>query len=378
MNILIYTNGFGTNLKNLYGPMSELFLELADLGYKLFIVTRADLVDKNSISKNNNIILHTIEHEGGIKKILTLKKLYDTGNKIIDENNIDVIYSHILPYLGIVAAKLSSKHKIKYFSWLCGDGREQAKSSPFLERVMNHILFYYIHKKAIKMITGCEWVAKEQSESLGIDYKTKYVISPNSVKIERFSNQTKSYRNRFQNNYPIVIYSSRITYRKGFDLFLDSVIELLNEDKKFNVIICGGGNNQDVNILKDKISLNNFEKNIWYAGNIESKELPNYLQSSDIFCVPARYQGFARAYIEAMASGCTVVTTPAGCTPEIIENEVNGIIVEPKIENVKSGLIKVINDENLRNKFSSNAIEYVKRYSVQEVAKRYIEIFNDN
>lgn len=378
MNILIYTNGFGTNLKNLYGPMSELFVEIANQGNTLFIVTREDLVDINSTPMNDNIKLYTVTHEQGIKKLLTVKKLYDEGSKIIREHEIDIVYSHILPYLGIVAAKLSSKYNIKYFSWLCGDGREQAKASPFLERMINHALFYYIHKKATKMITGCEWVAKEQSEPLGIDYKEKYVISPNSVKIDRFSNQTKSYKNKFKNDNPIVIYSSRITYRKGFDLFLDSVLELLNETKNFNVIICGGGNEQDVRTLHHKIATNSLEHNIFYAGNIESKDLPNYLQSAHIFCVPARYQGFSRAYIEAMAAGCVVVTTSAGCTPEIIKNDLTGVIVKPKVCEIKDGLKKVLVDENLRNFLVSNAKQYVERYSVQAVATRYIEIFNEN
>lgn len=378
MNILIYTNGFGTNLKNLYGPMSELFVEIANHGHELFIVTREDLVDLNSIPMNDNIKLHTVTHEKGVKKFLTLKKLYDAGENIIDENQIDVIYSHILPYLGIVAARLSSKHNIKYFSWLCGDGREQAKSSPMLERAMNYLLFYYIHKKATKMITGCQWVAKEQSEPFGMDYKKKYIIAPNSVKIDRFSNQTKSYKDKFKNDNPIVIYSSRITYRKGFDLFLDSVIDLLNENQKFNVIICGGGNKLDESTLYHKIAINKLEDNIFYAGNIESKNLPNYLQSADIFCVPARYQGFSRAYIEAMASGCAVVTTPAGCTHEIIENGITGMIVNPKIDEIKEGLKKVLLDENLRQTLVSNARQYVERYSVQSVSKRYIEIFNEN
>jgi glycosyltransferase involved in cell wall biosynthesis len=378
MNILIYTNGFGTNLKNLYGPMSELFVEIANQGHRLFIVTREDLVDLNSIPINDNILLHTVTHEKGIKKFLTLKKLYDTGEIIIKENNIDIVYSHILPYLGIVASRLSSKHNIRYFSWLCGDGREQAKSSPLFYRVLSYMFYYYIHKSATKMMTGCNWVAKEQSEPLGMNYKDKYVISPNSVKIDRFSNQTKSYKDKFSNTNPIVIYSSRITYRKGFDLFLDSVVELLNEKENFNVIICGGGNEQDVSMLNEKIKSNNLENKIWYAGNIESKDLPNYLQSADIFCVPARYQGFSRAYIEAMASGCTVVTTPAGCTPEIVENGVTGLIVEPNISDIKQGLKKVLNDENLRKTFVSNSTNYVQKYSVESVAKRYIEIFNEN
>ena len=52
MNILIYTSGFGTNLKNLYGPMSELFIEIANQGHTLFIVTREDT---HSIPLNKNI-----------------------------------------------------------------------------------------------------------------------------------------------------------------------------------------------------------------------------------------------------------------------------------------------------------------------------------
>ncbi len=152
----------------------------------------------------------------------------------------------------------------------------------------------------------------------------------------------------------------------------------MNEGQNFNVIICGGGNEQDIQNIENKVKSNNLEKSIWYAGNIESKDLPNYLQSADIFCVPARYQGFSRAYIEAMASGCAVVTTPAGCTHEIIENGITGMIVNPKIDEIKEGLKKVLLDENLRQTLVSNARQYVERYSVQSVSKRYIEIFNEN
>lgn len=65
---------------------------------------------------------------------------------------------------------------------------------------------------------------------------------------------------------------------------------------------------------------------------LESKDL----QSADIFCVPAR------AYIEAMASG------NYSCWMYSLK------MVNPKIDEIKEGLKKILLDENLRQTLVSN------------------------
>ena len=67
-----------------------------------------------------------------------------------------------------------------------------------------------------------------------------------------------------------------------------------------------------------------------FAGRITSEDAPLYYNSCDIFCVPARYEGFGRVYVEAMAAKKPIITTNAGGIPEVVDNQNTGLLVESK------------------------------------------------
>ena len=378
MNMLIFTNGYGLQQSNLYGPLTEMFIEIAKQGHSLHIVCREDFFsDENN---HQNIKIYPVKKFNGIKKYLLIKDMYQVGKKIIKENNIDLIYSHILTPLGITAATLGRVYNKPFFHWLCGDGRVQVNDvknkEPFIKNIVDHIVDKYIQLSATKMISCCDWVAEEQSIPHRIDWMEKYELTPNSVNIERFAKQTKNYRDIFDNDYPIVIYASRLSSRKGADIFINAITQLIDADVKLNVFIGGAGDFE--NYLNDKIKFSKYPEQIKYLGQITSSELPNYFKSSDIFCVPARYQGFGRVYIEAMASGLAVLTTNLICTRKIVDNGMNGLLVEPEVEEVKTGIKKLLEDKELREKLSSNAMIKARDYSVEKIAQNYIDIFQKN
>ncbi|TLP37774.1 glycosyltransferase family 4 protein [Arcobacter arenosus] len=374
MNVLVFSNGYGLQQSNLYAPLTEMFIEIAKQGHKLHIVCREDFY--SSEDNHPNIKVYPVKKYKGIKKFLLVKDMYKVGKLIIKNNNIDLVYSHILSFLGITAATISWVYKKPFFHWLCGDGRVQQESNPISKKIIDYLTTGYIHKRATKMISCCPWVAEEQCIPYGLDWKEKYEITPNSVNIERFSTQTKSYRDVFRNNYPIIIYASRLSSRKGADIFIDAVTELINERVKINVFIGGSGDFESY--LDKKINTLKYPNQIKYLGQVPSSELPNYFKSSDIFSVPARYQGFGRVYIEAMASGLAVVTTNLICTKKIIDNEEDGILVDPKVKDLKEAIIRLLEYEELRKKLSLNARNKANNYTVEKVAKNYINIWKRN
>ncbi len=374
MNILIFSNGYGLQQSNLYGPLTEMFIEIAKQGHNLHIVCREDFFSDED--NHPNIKVYPVKKYNGIKKFLLINDMYKIGNKIINENHIDLVYSHILAFLGITAATISLISNKPFFHWLCGDGRVQQSSNSFTKKTIDYLTNGYIHLRATKMISCCNWVANEQSVPYRIDWKKKYELTPNSVNIERFATQTKSYRDIFDNDYPIVIYASRLSSRKGADIFIDALTQLIDDDLKLNVFV--GGDGDFKSYLNDNIKSSKYPNQIKYVGQIPSKELPNYFKSSDIFCVPARYQGFGRVYIEAMASGLAVLTTNLICTRKIVNNGIDGILVEPNVEAVKKAIVKLIEDKELRNRLSGEAIKKATNYTVEKVANNYIDIWRRN
>ena len=74
-------------------------------------------------------------------------------------------------------------------------------------------------------------------------------------------------------------------------------------------------------------------KRVRFEGSVEPSEIPTYLSSSRALLVPSRcYEGAPRAIIEAFAAGVPVIASRLGGLGELIEEGVNGLLVEPDDE----------------------------------------------
>jgi glycosyltransferase involved in cell wall biosynthesis len=68
---------------------------------------------------------------------------------------------------------------------------------------------------------------------------------------------------------------------------------------------------------------------VHFAGVRRARELVDHYVDADVFCHPSRRDVLPMALLEAMASGLPVIATRVGCIPEVVEDGVSGILVEP-------------------------------------------------
>ena len=103
--------------------------------------------------------------------------------------------------------------------------------------------------------------------------------------------------------------------------------------------------------IRDRVKIKHFSMD----------EMPNVYMESDLFVLPSECEPFGLVYIEAMASGVPVIGTTVGGVPEIIHNNVNGYIVEPKepVELAKR-ITWLIEKPKKRDKFIKNGLETVR------------------
>jgi glycosyltransferase involved in cell wall biosynthesis len=59
------------------------------------------------------------------------------------------------------------------------------------------------------------------------------------------------------------------------------------------------------------------------------EDVGSYLASSNIYLHPSLREGFGLAVVEAMLHELPVVVARAGALPELVENEVTGLVVDP-------------------------------------------------
>ena len=68
------------------------------------------------------------------------------------------------------------------------------------------------------------------------------------------------------------------------------------------------------------------------TGNLSLTELVEFYNGIDVICVSSSVEGGPLALLEGMACGCFPVTTDVGIVPELVENGVNGLIVERNVD----------------------------------------------
>ena len=90
-------------------------------------------------------------------------------------------------------------------------------------------------------------------------------------------------------------------------------------------------------------------------------------------------EGLSNVIMEMMASGLPVVATDAGGTPELIENGIDGFLVEPfAIDQIVDQIITLINNEDTRKRVGIKAAAKIKeRFSIEKMISNYISLYNE-
>ena len=120
---------------------------------------------------------------------------------------------------------------------------------------------------------------------------------------------------------------------------------------------------------------NSLQESVCFTGSV--RNVPEYLQASDIYVLPTENDAFPSALIEAMACGLPVVTTPVGAIKTIVKDKQNGLLVRPRdFQQLYDALDKLINDATLSKHLGQAGSQTVQeRYSAEIVTQEYIDLF---
>lgn len=123
----------------------------------------------------------------------------------------------------------------------------------------------------------------------------------------------------------------RVRPEKGTDLFVDAMCRLLPRFPEFTAVIAGRWKDEHrafQRALAERIDSAGLKERIVWLGEVPASERQVWFQRISLCVAPARYEGFGLTPIEAMASGAAAVATRTGVFPQLIEDGVNGYVVD--------------------------------------------------
>jgi glycosyltransferase involved in cell wall biosynthesis len=194
--------------------------------------------------------------------------------------------------------------------------------------------------------------------------KNKVFVIPRGVNLARFKPEKKE-------QYPVrVVFAGHIGIRKGAHYLLEAWKSFKNEPS-LELLLIGDIQEDFKPFVKEFSNI----KNIKFLGFI--KEPWNYFNTSHIFVFPTLEEGSAKVVYEAMASGMAVITTEhAG---SIIENNKDGIIIPFKnSEKIRENIELLLNNRNLVDFLTLNAINKVNNYTWENYQENLINFYRKN
>lgn len=100
-----------------------------------------------------------------------------------------------------------------------------------------------------------------------------------------------------------------------------------------------------------------------------------YLHDADIFVLPSIYEGNPMTMIEAMGTGLPIVASRVGGIPDMVADGQSGILVEPEPESICEGLIRLVENPELRQSLGQTARTQSQRFSAEYMAQDYLTCY---
>lgn len=112
---------------------------------------------------------------------------------------------------------------------------------------------------------------------------------------------------------------------KGIQFMLKAMTNIIRSLPNAHYLIVGAGDYESA--LKNEVETSHLEHRVTFAG--QRTDIPDFLSISDLFVLPTLIDALPTVLIEATAAGKAIVASNVGGVPEIVENEVNGLLVQP-------------------------------------------------
>jgi glycosyltransferase involved in cell wall biosynthesis len=112
--------------------------------------------------------------------------------------------------------------------------------------------------------------------------------------------------------------------------------------------------------------------NCTVLGPVNASELSRHYTEASVFCLPTKREPFGIAFVEAMMHRLPIVATRVGAVPDMVENGVNGFLVEPgKAEPLAQALCTLLDSPQLCQQFGRRSYEKaVDRYNWEATGQR--------
>lgn len=274
---------------------------------------------------------------------------------------------------GITAARLAGVPHVLYES----AGRESPEGPGPRRLGLMHALAPHV----TRFTTVCHFLARELEQHWGVPGELVRVM-PTGVDLDRIARlaaDRKRARSKLGIPEDAVVVGSLSVLRpvKRITDLIDAVALLAPSRPKLRLLVAGNPLYMSAEELRERAEAQGLAGRFYLPGRVEDPAA--ILGAFDVFVNCSIFEGASNAIIEAMAAALPVVGTRVGGTPELIDDGINGLIVESKdVAALSRALGRLVDDASLRARLGANGRKRAeRRHSEELMVREYLELYRE-
>jgi len=294
---------------------------------------------------------------------------FDTSGKVkrlLKEEQFDLVHIHepFMPLLPFVFLRQPQGATVATFHAAREGGNR-------LYAYSRHLI-----KPWMQNLSGRITVSRTAMRLVGKYLAGRYRIIPNGVDNSFFAANVPPMP-RYMDAKKNILFLGRLEKRKGLTYLLQAYALVKRQKPDVRLIIVGGDGG--MRIPCERYVEREGLSDVVFAGYVPNADVPRYYRTADVYCAPntgAESQGIV--LLEAMAAGTPIVASNIEGFADVVSHKSDGLLVPPQdVEALAAALLKVIQDQDLRESMGRAGAAKAERYSWEHVSQRVLDFYSE-
>lgn len=376
MKILFVTDNYHPAVNGIVTQIELLSDELRKRGHTVYIVCPTFGKGKNPREEDVFRLPSLVFPPRPLDR-LTIPYSTKLTKKFLSEE-VDIVHNHLF-IAGFFGEKIAKKRHIPIVATLHTPFTQYVRwSFPALMPVSWPFLkvLYRWYFRNHDVIIGPSARATDELEAAGV--KPPKRIIHNGIVLSRFTTATqKMFREEYKipENVPLAISVGRLDPGKNVDLAIRATKIALHSVPNLKLIIMGDGVlRKNLEKLVDDLEMRD---SVLFTGFVSREMIASANKCADISLMPSDTDTLPTVTIEAMATGQPIVAIYDKAVLDLVKDNENGFIVKKDPEEFANAMVKLLQDEKLREKFGKDSFEKSKQFSVESTITNLVNLYEE-
>lgn len=319
--------------------------------------------------------------------------------------DFDVIHVHHPVLIGKVAAHLSNKYNIplvytyhtqyeQYLDyagpihWLSSGaeknnllGRIRCRGSRAIKQELAPWYLSSFMRRCHTVIAPTEGMRRTFNLQYGYTYNCQadVAVLPTGLMQESYQADPDAVR-KIRQNYgrgevPVLVTVSRLGHEKNVPFLLRCMARLKQNLPDFRLMVIGDGPQREE--YMDLCEQLDIRQQICFLGSLPNQEIAAHMAAADCFVFASKTETQGIVILEAMAAKTPVVALRASGVEDLVNDGVSGYLCPEDEKAFTEQLLRVLQNETLRDRLRIGAFETALQYREDAVAEKAVRIYTD-